>query len=349
MTVIVSQSLYPVQAVERAFWHGNRYHCISAKVNLAFDAQGLLSSPPKQLELVHDEVWRDRPMRSSLLSPGDLIPFKPATDVYVTGTARPREGRPTTQWDAELLIKGQRKRLRLYGPRSWRYGLISGWTLSAPEATAGVELLYENAYGGVVDPSKEHFEEGEFYPENPFGCGFTGRARVDTHRDHRAAQIEAWEGAIATFGKDVAVGGLGPIPGFFPARAAHSGTYDKQWEEQHKPHIPLDMDMRYWNCAPTDQQASGYLRERDEVVLVGLTESGRLRLEVPPFTAMTVCRFRDKANQADQMHLDTFAIDLDRHLLQLRYHRIVPVDPRLERISVHCAPHRSLSGEVRRG
>ena len=38
MTVIVNQSLYPVQAVERRFWHGNRYHCISAKVTLGYDA-----------------------------------------------------------------------------------------------------------------------------------------------------------------------------------------------------------------------------------------------------------------------------------------------------------------------
>lgn len=43
MTVIVNQSLYPVQAVERRFWHGNRYHAVSAKVTLAFDERGRLS------------------------------------------------------------------------------------------------------------------------------------------------------------------------------------------------------------------------------------------------------------------------------------------------------------------
>jgi hypothetical protein len=349
MTVIVSQSLYPVQAVQRAFWHGNRYHCISAKVTLSFDEHGRLGELQRQPEFDLDEVWRGRPMRSSLLRPGDLIPFKPHTDVLVVGTARPPGGRPTAQWDASLKFQGREKRLRLLGPRVWRHGLMSGWTLSAPEPTTGVELLHENAYGGVTDPAKEQFEEGEFYPDNPFGCGFVGRSRPDTHIEHRAAQIEAWNGAITSFGKDVPVGGLGPIPGFFPERTQHMGTWDEAWEKEHKPNIPLDMDMRYWNCAPADQQARGFLRERDVVVLEGLTGTSPLRLVMPPITAMTVAHHLDKRNEAEQLRLDTVLIDLDRRQLMLRYHRIVAVDPNIDRISVHCAPHRPVSAEVGHG
>jgi hypothetical protein len=349
MTVIVNQSLYPVQAVERRFWHGNRYHCISAKVTLGYDAQGRLSELPRQPEFALDEVWRDRPMRSSLLNPGDLISFKPNTDVLILGTARPPDGKPAMQWDASLHIRNREKRLRLFGPRAWRHSLLSGWTLSAPEATAGVELLYENAYGGVTDASQEQFEDGEFYPDNPFGCGFVGRSRPDTGREQRAAQIEAWEGAVTRFGKDVAVGGLGPVPGFFPSRARHMGTYDQAWEEQHKPNIPLDMDMRYWNAAPPDQQVEGYLREGDEIVLAGLAHVPRLSLSMPPFTAMTVAHFEDKHNEAAQLRLDTVLIDLDRRQLSLRYHRIVAWDERIDRINVYCAAHRSLSAEVSRG
>jgi hypothetical protein len=349
MTVIVSQSLYPVQAVERAFWHGNRYHCISAKVTLGFDEHGRLSELLRQPAFDLDEVWRDRPMRSSLLRPGDLIPFKPRTDVLVVGTARPPGGKATAQWDASLNFKGREKRLRLFGPRVWRHSLLSGWILSAPAPTEGVALLYENAYGGVIGPAREQFEEGEFYPDNPFGCGFVGRSRPDTQVEHRAAQIEAWNGAITRFAKDVCVGGFGPIPGFFPTRAKRMGTYDAAWEKEHKPNIPLDMDMRFWNCAPDDQQADGYLRERDEVVLEGLTGGASLRLAMPPFTAMTVAHYQDKHNEAGQLRLDTVQIDLDRKQLSLRYHRIIAMDERMDRISVHCAPHKPLSAEVARG
>lgn len=349
MTVIVNQSLYPVQAVERAFWHGNRYHAISAKVTLGFDEQGRLSAVQRPPGFAFDEVWRDRPMRSSLLNPGDLIPFKPTTDVLVVGTARPPRGKPTTAWDAGLRMPGREKRLRLYGPRVWRYSLLSGWTLSPPEATTGVALLYENAYGGVADPANDRFEEGEFYPDNPFGCGFVGRSRPDTGREHRAAQIEAWDGAISRFGKDVPVGGVGPVPGFFPSRARHMGTYDAAWEEQHKPNIPLDMDMRYWQCAPEDQQSGRYLREGDALTLEGFCSAGPLTLSMPPFTAMTVAHFQDGHNEAGQLRLDTVQVDLDRRHLSLRYHRIIAFDDRIDRINVYCAPHRALSGEVAHG
>lgn len=349
MTVIVNQSLYPVQAVERRFWHGNRYHAVSAKVTLAFDERGRLSGVQRAPGFALDEVWRDRPMRSSLLNPGDLIPFKPNTDVLVLGTARPPGGKPAAQWDAGLVIGKREKRLRLVGPRAWRHSLLSGWTLSAPVPTSGVDLLYENAYGGVVDESKDHFAEGEFYADNPFGCGYIGRTRPDTNREYRAAQIEAWNGAISRFGKDVPVGGLGPVPGFFPSRARYMGTYDKAWEEQHKPNIPLDMDLRYWNAAPPDQQADGYLREGDEISLIGLVQAPRLTLAIPPFTAMTVAHFEDGHAEAAQLRLDTVLIDLDRSQVSLRYHRIIAWDERINRIDVHCAPHHMLSGEVAHG
>jgi len=342
MTAVISQSLYPVQAVERRFWHGNRYHCVSAKVTLAFDDQGRLSQTERQPPMALDEVWHGTPMRSSLRHPGDLIPYKPVTDLLVTGTARPPGGRAVAAWDASIGFQGRSKRLRLTGPRAWEHRLVSGWTLGDPSPTDGVALLYENAFGGVDDPARATFEDGEFHPANPFGTGFVGRRRPDTDRVIPAPQIEAFNGAVGALGKPVAVGGLGPIPGFFPDRARHMGTWDGLQPDQG---MPLDMDMHYWNCAPADQQADGHLREGDEIELRGLAGVESLVIAMPGFTAMTVAHFTDGPDQATTMRLDTVEVDLDRRTLGLRYHRIVAVDERMERISVHCAPHRPLSGE----
>lgn len=348
MTVIVSQSLYPVQAVERAFWHGNRYHAISAKVTLAFDERGFLSEPHRQREFDLEEVWQGRPMRSSLLRPGDLIPFKPTTDVLVVGTARPPGGRAAAQWDAALRFQGREKRLRLCGARVWRHSLLSGWALSSPEPTTGVALLYENAYGGVTDPSKAEFKDGEFHPDNPFGCGFVGRGRPDTGREYRAAQVEAWDGVISRFGKDVPVGGLGPIPAFFPARAQHMGTWDAAWEKDHQPNIPLDMDMRFWQCALADQQASEYLRGGDVIELSGLAAQP-IRVEIPRTLSSTLGRRFDGSHEARVMNLDTVLVDLDAKHVELRYHRILPLDSSMQRIFVDCAPMLTTHREVAHG
>lgn len=348
MTTVVSNSLYPVQGIEHRFYHGNRYHCVSAKVTLSWDEEGRLRSVPKQPDWVRNDLWRAKENRSSLLAASELIPFKPTTDVLVVGSVRPPDGRPTRAWAGALVVGGREKRLRFYGPRHWQHGLMSGWTLSEPEPCSQVSLSYENAYGGVVE-EKDEYADGEFYALNPLGCGYIGRNRPDTSRQYRAAQIEAWDGPIDTFGRDVTVGGLGPMPGYFPERLQYAGTYDSAWESTAKPNIPMDMDMRYWQTAPQDQRSQDYLRAGENISLVGMRAGKPLTLQLPPFDPALVCDIAERPRESLRMNLDTVSVDLDRQHLALRYHRIVAFDDALESIHVHCAPYKALSGEVRHG
>ncbi|WP_257385289.1 DUF2169 family type VI secretion system accessory protein [Tahibacter caeni] len=348
MTTVVSNSLYPVQGVEHRFYHGNRYHCVSAKVTLQWDDEGRLHSVAKQPDWVRNDLWRARENRSGLLVASELIPFKPTTDVLVVGSVRPPDGRPARSWAGALIVGTREKRLRFHGPRRWRHGLMSGWTLSEPEPCEQVSLSYENAYGGVVE-DKEEYADGEFHPANPLGCGYVGRHRPDTSRTYRAPQIEAWDSPVVAFGRDAAVGGLGPLPGFFPERLKYAGTYDSAWEADVKPDIPLDMDMRYWQTAPEDQRSDDYLRAGDTISLVGLRPGNPLTLELPPFDPALVCDIAGRPRESRRMNLDTVSVDLDRRHLVLRYHRIVAFDAALESIRVHCAPYKPLSGEVRHG
>ncbi|WP_313915178.1 DUF2169 domain-containing protein [Tahibacter sp.] len=344
MTVVVNQSLYPVQAVEHRFYHGNRYHCVTAKVTVRWDDEGRLYSVPRQPEIAREDVWRDQPDRSSLLLASELIPYKPTTDILVTGSVRPPDGRPTRSWAGALVIGEREKRLRFHGPRSWRHSLLSGWTLSEPEPCTQVALLYENAYGGVVDASKAHFEDGEFYEANPHGCGFLGRSRPDTGQVYRAPQIESWDGAVSDLGRDVSVGGFGPVPGFFPERARYIGNWTADSAS-----IPLDMDMRYWNTAPSDQRSDTFLKRGSTISLVNLRPGRPVTLEIPPFEPALVGEFADHHREAMDMNLDTVTIDLDNQHLVLRFQRIVAYNDALTSIQVRCAPCKPLSGEVARG
>lgn len=348
MTTIVSNSLFPVQGVEHRFYHGNRYHCVSAKVTLQWDDEGRLHSLARQPDWVRNDLWRARENRSDLLVASDMIPFKPTTDVLISGSVRPPDNGPARAWAGALIIRGREKRLRFYGPRHWQHGLMSGWTLSQPELCSHVSISYENAYGGVYE-EKEEYAEGEFYPENPLGCGYVNRHRCDTSQTYRAAQIEDWNGTVETFGRDVAVGGLGPMPGFFAERLKHAGTYDRAWEDSVRPNIPADMDMRYWQTAPADQRSDDYLHAGESISLVGMRPGKPLTLELPPFDPALVCDITGQPRESMRMNLDTVSVDLDRQHLTLRYHRIVAFDAALETIHVHCAPYKTLSGEVRHG
>lgn len=337
MTVIVSQSLYPVQGFEHRFYHGNRYHCLSAKVTLEWDAEGRLAPVERQPDMVLNDVWLDEENRSSLLYPSDLIPFKPTTDVLVVGTARPPEDRPMPTWYAALRVGGLEKRLRFHGPRQWRYTLLGGWALSEAEPVSGVALLYENAYGGTLGPARAHYEDGEFFAPNPLGQGFVDRSRLDTSQAYPAPQIEAWDAPLGAFGQDVEPGGFGPLPGFMPARQRYAGTYDEHWRQTVAPDIPLDMDMRYWNTAPADQQPPTYLKAGDTIELAGVRPGPPLRLVLPPLDAAGVAHWDDDSRETHPVNLDTVLIDLDRERVTLRYHGLVDFDARIKRINVYCA------------
>lgn len=336
MTSVVNQSKFPVQGFESRFYHGIRYHCVSAKLTFQWDEQGKLTLLKRQAPFVLNEIWKGEENRSSLLHPGDLLPFKPTTDVFVTGTARPPEGAQRV-WAAALKVGAIEKRLRLFGPRYWMYQPGRGWTLTEPEPTAQIELLYENAFGGNVDPKKEHYEEGEYYPPNPIGKGFFGPLVPEREKVYPAAQIEAWDAPLVKIGVEVQPGGLGPIPGHIPDRMQWAGTYDEEWKEKVAPNIPLDMDMRYWNAAPPDQQPAEYLSKGARIELAGLCRGGHLAFEIPDVDAAIVARYIDEERKSLSMFLDTVAIDLDTRTVALRYHRIVPFDDEIRHLNVYCA------------
>lgn len=337
MTTVLSHSPYPVQGFEHRFYHGNRYHCVSAKVTLQWDAEGKLTPVRRQPDMIVNDVWREEQDRSSLVYASDLIPFKPTTDVVVTGTMLSPEERPLPYWYTALRIGKIEKRLKIFGPRAWRNHLIGGWKLSDPEPTDRVSLLYENAYGGTIDPHKEKYEEGEYYPPNPVGVGYIGKSRADYQREYPAAQIEGWDAGIKEFGRDVTPGGYGPVPGHVPDRLKYAGTYDERWKKEMAPHIPLDMDMRFWNAAPADQQTEAYLKAGEIIELAGMRSGPPIRLAIPNIDASTLLEFADRPRESQGIHLDTVALDLDQNRMTLRYHQIIPFDDALKRIFVTCA------------
>jgi len=337
MTRIEQQTEYPFVGLKHRFYHGKSYHCLSLKVTLEWDDGDCCLTPLKrQPEFMLQDFWRDEADRSSLLYPSDLIPFKPTTDVLIVGTARPPHGDYASAWHGMLRIGRLEKRLRFYGARTWQYSAFRGWALSAPEPVSGVALLYENAYGGTVEAKKAHYEDGEYYPDNPFGIGFFGSMRADTRRQYRTAQIEAWNGVIREFGQDIPAGGFGPIPGFFPDRYRHVGTWDEKWEKEVAPNIPVDMNLRYWNTAPADQQPERYLRAGDVIELHGLRAGAPLCLTLPNIDASILCDYR-MGSHAAAMNLDTVHIDLNQHRVSMRYHLIVPFHLDLWRIMVSGA------------
>ncbi|MFE1573451.1 DUF2169 domain-containing protein [Comamonas odontotermitis] len=330
------------------FYNGVIYQCCVMRATFAFDEEGhleLLDDQPAlafgdQYDITipitdENEVYQTT---RDLLYVSDLTPYKPVTDVLVIGSAQAPGGKPAQEWVASVRLGAMNKTVRITGPRYWEKGTLGRWSLTKPEPVTSVPLLYSRAYGGRLRPDVAYadLKPAELDMRNPLGRGFEA-AHGGKEDRYLAPQIEYPQSlAQDDPAQQIEVAGLSPMPGHFWSRLQLSGTYDKEWKDKVAPHIPLDMDLRYWNAAPGDQQVEPFLSGGETLVLDGLLASGTVQLEIPDLIAWTQVDDIHGKQSFEQMSLDTVTVDLDHRHLILRWNWVVQSTPDIRRISLHC-------------
>jgi hypothetical protein len=238
---------------------------------------------------------------------GDLAPYKPRTDVTLTGSGYVPRGGAATSLRVTLGVGDWRKSLDIIGDHSW----LRAETVEATPARSfqSMPLRFENAFGGLGSPY------------NPWGKGF------GTLGDERGAQLP-----IANIHPDgtrharwdmaVAPAGFGPLPEAYLPRSMFRGTHDLAWLHKRNPLPPEDFDWAFYNVAPQDQQFLPYLRGDETLFLENLHPTE------PRFTAMLpglrprilIRRTLPGAGQTqieelpanfDSLHVDTDAMTVD--------------------------------------
>ncbi len=343
------------------FYNGVVYRCCVMRATFAFDDEGHLELLDDQPDLVYgDQYDTSIPITDEnevyqttrdLLYVSDLTPYKPVTDVVVIGSASSPGGKPAQEWLASIKLGSIDKAVRITGPRYWERRSLGGWQLTEAEPVTSVPLLYSRAYGGRLRPAVPYadLKPAEVDVRNPLGRGFEA---AHGGRDERypAPQIEY----LKSLAKDdpasaIEVAGLSPMPGHFWSRLQLSGTYDAEWEAQVAPHIPLDMDMRYWNAAPADQQISPFLEPGAMLRLDGLLANGPVQMKIPDLIAWAQVDDSHGKQTAEQMSLDTITVDLDRRHLAMRWNWVVQDSPDIRRISLHCPRQEDWASKRREG
>jgi hypothetical protein len=172
---------------------------------------------------------------------------------------------------------------------------------------------------------------------NPIGRGVQAAHEAQPGVDYPAPQIEWPDQSVKPDPrKAIAPAGFGPIPGHFMDRLRLSGTYDQAWQDKVAPNIPLDMDLRYWNGAPPDQQIDPYLKGDETLTLVHLLPEACIEIKLPGLAAWAQVEFEDGGERVEPMWLDTVCVDLDARHLILRWGWLTPFDDAIRRISLHC-------------
>lgn len=225
-----------------------------------------------------DEYWGD-PAASSLKAPADFAPVKAGTDVLLVGTAYSPEGRPATRLEASVRIGSVSKRISVIGDRVWeRRSMPGGFGLSAPISFTEMPLVYERAFGGA-DRTAPDEADHDWDTSNPVGAGF--RVNREAVAGTPAPNLEDPRRLIGAWQDRPPAAGFGPIPVGWETRAQHAGTYDEEWTATRAPLPPADLQPAFYNAAPPDLIAPGFLVGNEMAELINVSPIGRVAFRLP--------------------------------------------------------------------
>lgn len=261
----------------------------------------------------------------SLLAPSDFVPYKPKTDLLLTGHCHAPGEKGLARCTSTFGVGEWKKSLTVSGDRTWEK-TAGGIRPSLPEAFRRISIRPENSFGGPG------------FADNPLGAGFLAELPGEDAFQALLPNVEYPEEMITAPEDRPRPAGFGPLPTTDPSRWKKRGKYDETWEKDHWPWLPLDFDWSHFNSAPPDQQWDAPLRGNERLFMENLhpdlpTYTSRLPgLRLRWFlkeTLESVSRFREV-----EMKIDTLRVDMDREELVLVWRGVTPVASRsLEEIS----------------
>jgi hypothetical protein len=258
----------------------------------------------EQEKIHHREShWEDDPARS-LLSPSDLVPFKPHAEVVLVGNAYAREGQPVSSLVARLGVGKVDKSIEVLASRSVsRDGLVrpgKRWTKMA--------LVYERAAGGPGT-------------DNPAGI-WPGGPR-DSQGEMRWPNLQPPGFPIG--GPLPPPIGFGPIAASWPARRSKAPLAASGHDWTHAP-FGEGFDPGYFLVAPADQQLDS-IRPDERITLENLhPRHARLVTRLPGVAPRAWVESGGGAGREIGMLADTLWIDTRRSICAVTYRGNVDIE-----------------------
>jgi uncharacterized protein YjbI with pentapeptide repeats len=199
------------------------------------------------------------------------------------------------------------KELAVIGDRMWKDGVPTD-----PEPFVTREITWHDAFGGPA------------FKRNPLGKG---------HRPTNGAplpNIENPRRLVTSMRQLRDPVGVGPYDITWPQRMRRAGRYDKDWLENLYPGLARNIDWRFYNVAPPDQQIAGFFRGDEEIVMHNLhPEQPRLRCKLPEVVLRCFMRRKprigDEVQTELEMNLDTVWLFPHASSGVLIYHGRAPI------------------------
>lgn len=304
---------FPAIAFRQYNLAGQLLGVVAARGTFRFTAAGPLAPAEAQRPLELADVYDGDPHEGPLLAQGDLVPFKPATDVTFVGAAHSPGEVPRPDWTCRLRVGPVQKSLRVTGPRSWRarrQGKAGvGWELTAPAPVTYVPIDWRLAHGGLLPGFSGPDFDGR-YRFNPLGRGIVDDARARDGDEYPAPQIEDPAQPLTTPHGEIMPQGFGPLSPWWRQRHQYAGSYTDDWLAKRHPLLPEDFDFRFWQCAYPDLIAAPWLRGDEPFELENLAYRYPLVRGRLPGLRLRVTLDQGRGPQSAALVLDGVHFDL---------------------------------------
>lgn len=278
MWAVINTTRYAAERTWVQDKDANKIWLVIVKATFDIHPDGTCQLAKEQVPVLRMGEPQDEPGSSSLRYDGDLLGVKPCTDVLVLGSAWAPPGTRTTGVDVQVVVGPIKKRLRVLGDRRWERTIVGGLAPSSPQPFESMPIVYERAFGGW-DQSSANPAEHRLDARNPVGTGFS--VRRENAVDRSLPNIEFADEPITSWNDRPRPAGLNAVERHWSPRRELAGTYDASWKARRFPLWAEDFDPRFNNCAPPDQQVSGFLRGGELIDLTHLTPAGRMTFRLP--------------------------------------------------------------------
>ena len=244
---------------------GSEVWLVVVKATFELNGDGGLGLARQQPPVLRVPQYFGDPGASSVKYDADLVLRKANTDIVVVGSAHAPAGQAVAEMDVGFQVGSVQKRLRVFGDRRW-----GSFGLGSPSPFECMPVVYERAFGGVDAHSSNPQRDWEW--RNPVGRGYAVQRR---HlQASLAPNVEQVTDPIRDWDDRPAPAGFGVVAAHWQPRASFAGTYDDHWKRSRRPLLPDDFNESFFQSVPADQQAPGFLKGGEPVVIFNMHPSG---------------------------------------------------------------------------
>lgn len=285
-------------------------------------SDGWAQVAPSQVPFFYSDVLFDDEDSQTIKFESDIIPFKPATDIVVTGHAYSPDDEEITSFEAGVQVGDVGKKIRVFGDRVWEQEeqFQRVYRISKPEPVEKVELRYEKAFGGSSP------DNSRYVSENVVGTGYLPEDVKEGIDKTALPNIESPEALIRKWHDAPKPAGLGFYPRNSEPRLSCMGTYDENWRENVSPGLPEDFDYAFFNGAHPDLQTKDYLHGDESVDLLNLTPQGDLSFKLPGVRPECHVKYRYQEDEKPlSLVLDTLCLMTDENTFYMIWRGLSPI------------------------